>query len=276
MSVEHNFGIPEPADAKYLRELKLTPLSKPDIPPKRCAVVLDCEMVGVHGGSSEAIRLSAVDYLSGDVLVDSLIKPDQRIVSWRTKYSGVSPPMLASACARGDILRGWKGAREELYKHIDSKTVLVGQSLQNDLRVLRMVHTRIIDSAILTKNLVEENCHRQWSLKTLCKELLNIEIQRGKFGHDSLEDAYASREIVISFIRQPGKFMAWGTTQRNILREQREEQRRKREEKEKSQNEKTQNESESTSVKSGEQKPSSEVDYESEEELVVVGGVVIV
>jgi DNA polymerase III epsilon subunit-like protein len=179
---------------------------------------MDCEMVEVSGRRSELVRLCAVDYLSGEILINTLVTPTKRVMDWRTKYSGVTRSMLVEAAARGQVLNGWESARAELWKYINSETILIGQSLHHDIDVLRMVHTGVVDSAILTKNAVHPNCRRAWGLKTLCDALLGIEIQNQPSGHDCLEDAFAAREIVLWCIQNPDKLMTWAESQRKSMR----------------------------------------------------------
>lgn len=179
-------------------------------------------MAGVIGGFGEVVRLCAVDYISGEVLIDSLVVPAEKIVQWRTRYSGVTPAMLAGARARGQALKGWQGARAELWKYMDADTILIGQSLHNDLSALRMVHTCVVDSAILTKMAVSPDCSRSWSLKTLSNVLLDLEIQTGKHGHDCLEDTLATREVVLECNRNPQKLEAWADNERMSILEEKE------------------------------------------------------
>lgn len=190
-------------------------------------------MAGVIGGSGEVVRLCAVDYIAGEVLIDSLVVPAEKIIQWRTKYSGVSPAMLAGARARGEALWGWQGARAELWKYMDADTILIGQSLHNDLSALRMVHTCVVDSAILAKNAVDPDCPRSWSLKTLSNALLGLKIQTGKSGHDCMEDTLATREVVLECNRNPQKLKAWADNERKLIleeKEKREQEKREREE----------------------------------------------
>ncbi|KAK2765044.1 hypothetical protein FQN54_008743 [Arachnomyces sp. PD_36] len=211
---------------------------------KSPAIALDCEMAGVLGGQgeilSEVVRLCAVDYITGNILIDTLVVPFERIVQWRTKYSGVSSAMLFSARARGETLRGWKEARDELWRYMDENTILIGQSLNNDLTALRMVHTRVVDSAILTKTAVERHCARSWGLKTLADALLGLKIQTGKGGHDCLEDTLATREVVLTCTQSPEKLEAWAEVERALIQEEKE--RREQEKKEKEEREKQEKE----------------------------------
>jgi DNA polymerase III epsilon subunit-like protein len=183
---------------------------------KRSAVALDCEMVGVGDNkNSEIARISAIDYLTGEILIDTLVEPLQRVTDWRTKYSGITKATMTAAVTQGRILKGWPGARVSLFNHIDANTVIVGHALNHDLIALGIQHQRVVDSAILTSGAVGSNIKRRWGLKDLCNQLLGIEIQnQGKAGHDSVEDAFAAREVVLWCIEHPDRLKQWGLKQR--------------------------------------------------------------
>jgi RNA exonuclease 4 len=53
-------------------------------------VALDCEMVGIgiDGTESSLARVSLVNY-HGAVLLDEFVKQRERVVDYRTRYSGV-------------------------------------------------------------------------------------------------------------------------------------------------------------------------------------------
>jgi hypothetical protein len=81
--------------------------------------------------------------------------------------------------------------------------ILVGHSLENDLIALRLVHEKVIDTAVLFRN-----DGRKHSLKHLSSILLQRKIQQGittqsngeqgqKPGHDSVEDASASLVLAV-------------------------------------------------------------------------------
>jgi DNA polymerase III epsilon subunit-like protein len=205
---------------KFIQKDAMTiPLQTPTYDPminKRSAVALDCEMIGVgDNNDSEVARISVIDYLTGEILIDTLVQPLQRVTNWRTKYSGISKKIMATAINQGKVLQGWPGARASLFNHIDANTVIVGQALNHDLIALGIQHQRIVDSAILTSAAVGPNIKRRWGLKDLCDQLLGIQIQNhGKTGHDSVEDAFAAREVVLWCIEHPKKLKEWGSKQR--------------------------------------------------------------
>ncbi|MCJ1300452.1 hypothetical protein MMC08_003249 [Hypocenomyce scalaris] len=168
-------------------------------------------MAGVRGGMSEIVLLCVADYLTSEIVMNVFIRPTIPVIDWRTTFSGVTPAAMAAATAQGQTLNGWREARRELWNHIDVDTILVGQSLQHDLDVLRMIHTRVVDSAIMARKAVDPKSTRQWGLKTLCNELLGIDIQsNGRTGHDCLEDALAAREVVLWCIQRPRQLKTWG------------------------------------------------------------------
>lgn len=181
-------------------------------------MVVDCEMVGVAGGASELVSLSALDLLTGEVVVDSLVVPARPVADWRTQIHGISPTTMAAARAGGMALDGWQAARAELFEHVDEDTVLIGHSLQNDLAVLHIRHDRVVDSAILASEAVfgSDGKRRSWGLglKNVCSELLGLKIrEEAPLGaskvHDGLEDVLATREVVLCCLEQPAVFGAW-------------------------------------------------------------------
>ncbi|KAH6620529.1 exonuclease, partial [Boeremia exigua] len=161
-------------------------------------IVLDCEMIGTgpKGKISELARLSAVDFLTGELLIDTLVHPQHEVTDWRTKWSGITAEMVQTAISSGTILTNATAARTELFKHMDSETILVGHALHNDLHALRIHHNQTFDSSTLASVAVGACIRKLWGLKALCKELLEITVQdNGYHGHDAVEDALAAREL---------------------------------------------------------------------------------
>lgn len=183
-----------------------------DKTPKFRAVALDCEMAGVAGGAGEAILLCVTDYVTGAVLMNRFVWPTERITQIRSSIHGISKSTLEAAVLQGQALHGWKQARLELWKYIDSSTILVGHALEHDLDALRIIHPLIVDSGILSINAVGIR-RAQWGLKTLCAELLNFQIRKNEGGiHDCLEDVLATREVVLFCTRKKEAFQSWAET----------------------------------------------------------------
>jgi DNA polymerase III epsilon subunit-like protein len=197
----------------------------------RRVVAFDCEMVGVFYGNpkerverSELAQLCVVDVLTGDVLIDKLVRPQERVMNWRTRYSGVTYPLILEAGRTGRLLDGWKEAQAELLSYIDSDTILIGHDMHNDLHIMRLAHARVIDTTMQTAEAVWGDVNkfgRIWGLKDLAKTLLGLNIQVGKRGHDCIEDTLATREIALWCVRCPQELGAWATRMRTELKEQR-------------------------------------------------------
>ncbi|KAK6070671.1 arylamine n-acetyltransferase 1 [Seiridium cupressi] len=145
----------------------------------RRVVAIDCEMVGVRPNNpqedkarSELAQLCAIDVLTGEVLIDKLVLPKETVVDWRTRYSGVSYPATRIAKAQGRLLHGWRAARTELLNYVDAETIIVGHSVLHDLQMLRLAHSKIVDTAFQTAESVfgdMKMCTRLWGLKELAK-----------------------------------------------------------------------------------------------------------
>lgn len=162
------------------------------------------------GIQNELIQLCAVDFLSGDVIINKLARPSGKVRRWHSNIHGITSAHVEAAISQGQALSGWKEAREELWKFIDKDTILVGHALYNDLGVLRIVHNRVVDSAILASGAVGQQ-NPQWGLETLCKELAGLKIRKNdRKTHDCLEDVMATREVVLWCLQHKQELEAWG------------------------------------------------------------------
>ncbi|KAI3320890.1 ribonuclease H-like domain-containing protein [Xylariaceae sp. AK1471] len=202
---KHDFQLPLRA-IKH-KDYRQTPTASAE--PKLRAVVLDCEMAGIAGGDSEVILLCVTDYVTGAVLLNRFVCPRTTITQMRSSIHGITKSMLNEAISQGQALSGWEGARSELWKYINDNTILIGHALEHDLDALRIIHPRVVDSGILSRNAVGIRRIR-WGLHTLCSELLNIEIRKNKGGiHDCLEDVLATREVVLFCTQNKEGFKSW-------------------------------------------------------------------
>ncbi|KAK1142468.1 hypothetical protein N8T08_007830 [Aspergillus melleus] len=183
--------------------------------PKRLAVALDCEMALTEEGA-ECVQLCAVDLVTGERIIDIGVIPIPRVRNWQTKWSGMSWPIMKQLRAQGKTVRGWRAARERLFDFIDEGTILVGQSLDNDLQCLKIVHRNVVDTALVTKIAVEEQlgggCGRKWALKRLAGDLLGIHIQQSQKGHSCMEDTLATREVLLKCLLEPEELENWAKT----------------------------------------------------------------
>ncbi|KAJ5626944.1 hypothetical protein N7528_004371 [Penicillium herquei] len=202
---------------------------------KREAIVIDCEMVEVTDGRREVAFMTALDFLTGEILINHYIQPRSTVINWNSRYSGVVPSAMRAAVSAGYALT-WDGARDRLCSYGDTETVLIGHALNNDLDVLGIVHLNIVDSCILTCDAVfpdlasDKAQPRSWGLKTLTKDFLGYDIQTSRNGHSALEDAYATREVVTWCITNTDQLDEWAKQQRKIEDERQAEREKKAEE----------------------------------------------
>ncbi|KAL7790339.1 ribonuclease H-like domain-containing protein [Trichoderma ceciliae] len=115
------------------------------------AVVIDCEMGTASTGESELIRVSAVDYFSGAVLLDSLVYPDVKMLHYNTRYSGVTRQDMENARRTRSCIFGRANARRALWKFIGPDTIVIGHSGNSDLTSLRWIHLVVVDTLIVEK-----------------------------------------------------------------------------------------------------------------------------
>uniref|UniRef100_A0A8B9P034 RNA exonuclease 5 n=1 Tax=Apteryx owenii TaxID=8824 RepID=A0A8B9P034_APTOW len=152
---------------------------------------LDCEMCLTAKGN-EVTHVSLVD-AQGQCLLNELVKPESRIVNYRTRFSGITRKILLPVKTKlADI-------QTRLKKMLPRDAVLVGHSLNADLQALQMIHPSVIDTSLL----FARNEGRRFKLKFLAKAVLGKEIQcEQKLGHDPAEDARAALELAQFFIEQ--------------------------------------------------------------------------
>ena len=153
---------------------------------------IDCEMCYTAVGL-ELTRLTLIDS-SHRILLDSFILPPHPILDYNTQYSGITAAMLANCTTTLEQVR------HSLLLLLPSAAILVGHSLENDLRTARFVHLRCIDTAVLYPH--PRGPPHKSSLRYLAKKWLNRDIQEGQAGHDSTEDAGAAMDLALEKIKR--------------------------------------------------------------------------
>ncbi|KAI6035160.1 ribonuclease H-like protein [Pisolithus orientalis] len=157
-------------------------------------VALDCEMIYTTGGMRVA-RVSVVDG-TGKEVFDELIRMDDGvdIIDYNTRFSGICQEKHEKAFLT------LSSARQSLDAFINSETIIIGHALENDLKTLRIIHHRCIDTVVLFPHRAGPPYRR--SLRDLAKEHLGIVIQAGdgSSGHSSVEDSVATLDLVRWYI----------------------------------------------------------------------------
>jgi DNA polymerase III epsilon subunit-like protein len=177
-------------------------------------------MIETTVSTSVLAFITAIDFLTGEVLINSYVAPTAPVTNWLTPVSGITPEAMDAAITDGKAFLSNDDARRALDKFLDKDTVVIGHALQHDLRALNLLHGRIVDTSVVTAEAVFSNFSsktrlpRMWGLKTLAKELLGIDIQP-ELAHNPLEDALATREILIWYLRGPECLKAWAEKARS-------------------------------------------------------------
>ncbi|GMM55996.1 RNA exonuclease [Maudiozyma humilis] len=146
-------------------------------------LALDCEMAYTSKGF-EMVRLTIVDFFTSKTLFDEIIDPFGEILDLNTQFSGIHEEDMKKAITYQDVMD-----RILTPSFINKNSILMGHGLENDLNVMRIIHDRIIDTAILYST-----GRYKSSLKNLTFETLSEKIQTGE--HDSSQDAIATMNVI--------------------------------------------------------------------------------
>lgn len=177
------------------------------------AVTFDCEM-GYTSYGLELIRLTAISWPYNEELLDILVRPMGAIIDFNSRFSGVFPEHFANAipydkwkisppppASDGSnerplpIVDSPQRARELLCRFLTPTTPLMGHAIENDLNTVRLCHPTVIDTMILYPH--PKGLPMRFGLKMLTQRHLHRSIQTGgERGHDSLEDAIATGDLI--------------------------------------------------------------------------------
>ncbi|XP_077554335.1 exonuclease GOR-like [Haemaphysalis longicornis] len=148
---------------------------------------LDCEMCFTIRGF-EVARVSVVD-CNGTTVYDSYVRPGSPVLDYNTAFSGITAAHLRN------VHTTLQDVQAALLRLFNASTVLVGHGLENDLRVLRMVHGTVVDTAVVFPH--HRGLPYRRSLRSLVGDYLNRGVPDGPLGHDSVEDAKACMELML-------------------------------------------------------------------------------
>ena len=137
----------------------------------------------------EVARISAVDE-DGNTIIDEFLKPLGEVEDYRTQFSGITEELLTETDDKK--LLSSDECCEVLSKVAYKHTIIVGHSLENDLRAMKIIHDRVIDTALLYNT--ETRYPNKPSLSKLYHHYISKDFRKDSEtkGHDSVEDARAS------------------------------------------------------------------------------------
>lgn len=150
---------------------------------------VDCEFCDTASGKV-LTRISIVNFQS-EVVYDTYVKPDEKITNYQTRYSGITEEILEG------VTTTLEEVQSKVLSIVSSSDILIGHSLESDLRVMRLRHPRVIDSALTYEH--HKGFPQKPGLRWLSEQYLKRLIQQGEAtgnGHSSIEDLIASLDLI--------------------------------------------------------------------------------
>uniref|UniRef100_A0A803VQ95 RNA exonuclease 1 homolog n=1 Tax=Ficedula albicollis TaxID=59894 RepID=A0A803VQ95_FICAL len=156
---------------------------------------LDCEMCYTKQG----LELTRVTVINSElkVVYDTFVKPDSKVVDYNTRFSGVTEEDLENTSIT------LRDVQAVLLNMFSADTILIGHSLESDLFALKLIHSTVVDTAIVFPHRLGLPYKR--ALRTLMADYLKRIIQDNVEGHDSSEDARACMELMVWKIKEDAK-----------------------------------------------------------------------
>uniref|UniRef100_A0ABD2W8P8 Exonuclease domain-containing protein n=1 Tax=Trichogramma kaykai TaxID=54128 RepID=A0ABD2W8P8_9HYME len=186
--VENGYPLPIKGGSDELKGYKFTKDKYAEVNSKSRMFGLDCEMCMTDKNRSELTRVSIVDE-SLEVIYDTFVKPYNKITNYLTRFSGITKELLE------DVTTRLEDVQEHIKKILPDDAILIGQSLNFDLRALEMMHPYVIDTSVIFN--LSGIKGRKAGLKVLTQAFLKESIQNaGKDGHCSVEDSRAAIKLV--------------------------------------------------------------------------------
>ena len=143
-------------------------ISIASLPSPLLVASIDCEMCDTINGL-ELTRLTIID-IHSSIILDTYVKPDLPIINYRSEYSGITSEILDSVTVT------LKQVQVAFLRLISSDTILIGHSLDSDLRALQIDHhSRCIDTAVLYPH--PRGYPLRFKLKKLALDYLQLHIQ---------------------------------------------------------------------------------------------------
>ncbi|WAR18713.1 GOR-like protein [Mya arenaria] len=143
---------------------------------------------GIHTVKGLEVCKVSVINSSLETVYDEFCLPTTEIIDYNTIWSGIRAEDLQ------DVTKTWAEMRQDLLGIFNRKTILVGHGLGTDLRLLKILHNRVVDTLKLYPH--PHGSHLRRSLKDIAQSFLGRSIQTGE-GHDSHEDAEVAMQLVL-------------------------------------------------------------------------------
>ncbi|XP_067838365.1 RNA exonuclease 1 homolog [Heptranchias perlo] len=161
---------------------------------------------GVYAVNSEmcytrqGVGLTRVSVLSANlqVVYDVFVKPDNEVIDYNTRFSGVTREDLMTAKTTLPEVQA------ALLMMFSADTILIGHSLEKDLLALKLIHSMVIDTSVVFPHRLGLP-HKQ-ALRNLMADYLthdNVE------GPGSVEKGRACMELMMWKVKEDAKGRKW-------------------------------------------------------------------
>ena len=157
--------------------------------PHLSMVAIDCEMCYTGSGEDQTLELTRASAVGpdGSVIYDKLVMPARPITNYNTAHSGITAEQMTG------VTTTLEDVQRDLLELVAAETILVGHSLENDLKRLRLMHANCVDTAALYPH--KRGPPYRSKLSHLTEKFLGRKIQEGT--HDSVADARATMELAL-------------------------------------------------------------------------------
>lgn len=122
-----------------------------------------------------------------EVVYETLVRPSHPILDYNTIFSGLRDGDL------DHVTTTLKDVQDRLLQLISADTILIGHALRNDLKALKIMHLRVIDTEDVFPH--PRGLPFTRSLKLIVQEMFGLQIQQ--FDHDSKQDAIACMNLML-------------------------------------------------------------------------------
>ncbi|KAI3944092.1 hypothetical protein MKW92_037294 [Papaver armeniacum] len=148
-------------------------------------LAVDCEMVECEDGTEPVVKVCVVDEKL-KVKLNKLVNPNKPVKDYRTEITGITAQDLEGVtCSLADV-------QKSLEKLLSDGAILIGHSLDCDLKALKLDHGRVIDTSLVFRRADG----KRTSLSDLCKVVLKRDVREEGAQHNCLDDAGAPMKLV--------------------------------------------------------------------------------
>ncbi|KAH8034721.1 hypothetical protein HPB51_000815 [Rhipicephalus microplus] len=133
-----------------------------------CAITADNKCY-----TSEGVELTRVTVVGWDLrpVYEKLVKPRGQILDYNTRFSGLTEEDMVG------VNTNLRDVQAALLARFSADTILLGHSLDSDLRALRLIHETVVDTAAVFPH--RRGLPYKRALRTLMAEHLSKIIQNG-------------------------------------------------------------------------------------------------